>query len=803
MASLWIWTRCQWRRRLGGALAVTVLFAVALAVVLTAAAGARRTQTAYPRMVEAVGAGDLLVNPDLGVDTELDFDAVEALPGVAGLGVTAGMYAVPPDDRGRPDFALPMMSLASADGEAAYTIDRPLLTDGRLPDPDAVEEVLVDPELAELLDVSVGDETTVLVPDLSSPPTEDQEPEFVPLPVTVTGIGLSTSQILTDETFDLRVMTLTPAFFEAYRPAVGYWGLSVDLEDASPEGIAAFRRSVDALVPDEGIEYRSQAVDDDAVARAVEPQVFAVAAFAALVALAAIVVVAQAMVRPLVLDRDEARTLQAVGLTRRTLFAGGMLRTVLLATIAALGAIGLATAASSRFPTGFVQRAEPSPGTDLNLAIVGGGAAIAVVLVTVLVALPIWRGAGLRATDTAVRRPGRTVEALRSWGVGPAAVSGVHFALEPRPGRSAGRVWSSLLGGALVVAIASAAITFGASLTHLVDDPALYGWAWDASAATSGRLPTVEQALDADERVARWSRLSFNRLVLDDVTIPAVGVSPVADAITPTIVEGTAPTGPDQVVLGNRTMERLGTSIGDQVTATAPDGTDHPLTVVGVAVFPGIGTYSGSERTELGTGAMVTLGALDDLGPPVDKGALVIDLAPDVDRDAFRAETESLLLAADRDADEAVVAITAERPTDIVALDRVRDAPWLVARLLALLMLTQIAVALVAAARARRRDLALLKTVGFVRRQAAATMGWQSITALTIAVVLGAPVGVALGRALWTALGDRLGVVPAAVTPVGPLLVLTAALFLGGGLISLAGGALLARTTPASALRSE
>ena len=42
MASLWIWTRCQWRRRLGGALAVTVLFAVALAVVLTAAAGARR-----------------------------------------------------------------------------------------------------------------------------------------------------------------------------------------------------------------------------------------------------------------------------------------------------------------------------------------------------------------------------------------------------------------------------------------------------------------------------------------------------------------------------------------------------------------------------------------------------------------------------------------------------------------------------------------------------------------------------------------------------------------------------------------
>jgi len=43
MGTLWIWTRCQWRRRRGGAFAATLLFALAVGVVLTAAAGARRT----------------------------------------------------------------------------------------------------------------------------------------------------------------------------------------------------------------------------------------------------------------------------------------------------------------------------------------------------------------------------------------------------------------------------------------------------------------------------------------------------------------------------------------------------------------------------------------------------------------------------------------------------------------------------------------------------------------------------------------------------------------------------------------
>ena len=316
MGSFWVWTRCQWRRRRGGAFAATLLFALAVGLVLTASAGARRTQTAYPRMVEAVGASDVLANPDAGADTNLDFDAVEALPGVEALGRAAGVFVVPPLPDGSPDFSAPLLTLASADGHYGYTVDRFLLSEGRVPNPDRADEILVDPRLAETLGVQAGDSTTLLVPDLTKPPGSNGMPSFLPREFRVTGIGLGASQILTDENFDYRAALLTHAFYEEQKDAVGFWGLGVRLDDPSPEGILAFRRSVDRLAAGEDIEYRSQQVDTDAVRRAVQPQVLALYLFGALAGLAALVIIGQSLARPLALDEREALTLQALGVRR-------------------------------------------------------------------------------------------------------------------------------------------------------------------------------------------------------------------------------------------------------------------------------------------------------------------------------------------------------------------------------------------------------------------------------------------------------------------------------------------------------
>ena len=56
-----------------------------------------------------------------------------------------------------------------------------------------------------------------------------------------------------------------------------------------------------------------------------------------------------------------------------------------------------------------------------------------------------------------------------------------------------------------------------------------------------------------------------------------------------------------------------------------------------------------------------------------------------------------------------------------------------------------LALMLVASVRRRRRELALLKTFGFVRRQLAAAVAWQS----SIAVLNGVVIGNVLGRVLW------------------------------------------------------
>src|SRR4029078_8102493 len=82
-------------------------------------------------------------------------------------------------------------------------------------------------------------------------------------------------------------------------------------------------------------------------------------------------------------------------------------------------------------------------------------------------------------------------------------VSGVRSRLEPGRGRAAIAGRSSIVAVALGIATLVAALTFGASLSHLLDTPALYGKDWTASLTTyDASLPTQGlPVLQADRRV--------------------------------------------------------------------------------------------------------------------------------------------------------------------------------------------------------------------------------------------------------------------------------------------------------------
>jgi predicted lysophospholipase L1 biosynthesis ABC-type transport system permease subunit len=103
----------------------------------------------------------------------------------------------------------------------------------------------------------------------------------------------------------------------------------------------------------------------------------------------------------------------------------------------------------------------------------------------------------------------------------------------------------------------------------------------------------------------------------------------------------------------------------------------------------------------------------------------------------------------------------------------------------------------------RRRDLAVLKTLGFVRGQVAATVAWQTTTIAAVAVIVGAPVGAAVGRWAWTVFAGQQGLVAEPELPLWSLLLLVPVALLLANLVAAIPGRFAARTSPAIVLRAE
>ena len=136
-------------------------------------------------------------------------------------------------------------------------------------------------------------------------------------------------------------------------------------------------------------------------------------------------------------------------------------------------------------PIGPARAAEPSPGVEVNLAILSAGfilIAVAPLLVVLPGALRL-RAAGRAqgalglAEPVPPVRPSRLGPALGLAGSVPGGL-GVRMAFEPGHGRTAVPVHSALAGTTVAVAAVVAAMVFGASFLALVGIPHLYGQNW-------------------------------------------------------------------------------------------------------------------------------------------------------------------------------------------------------------------------------------------------------------------------------------------------------------------------------------
>jgi len=345
-----------------------------------------------------------------------------------------------------------------------------------------------------------------------------------------------------------------------------------------------------------------------------------------------------------------------------------------------------------------------------------------------------------------------------------------------------------------------ATVTFGSSLDTLVSHPALYGWNWTyaLSPGNPSYIPRARAAalLDRDRAVATWTGVWFGAVKIDGLTVPVMGLSPGAP-IAPPVLSGHDVRTAGQVVLGATTLAQLHKHIGDEVTILNGGGGRFRLRIAGVATLPSYG-IQGTLHTEMGTGAVLAYRVIPGAATSQPNDILVT-LRPGADRAAAARELQRLV-PVDPGGGEV---IPVQRPAEIVNYRSMGATPALLGAALAAGAVAALALTLFASVRRRRRDLALLKTIGFTRRQLAAAVAWQSTIAVALGAVVGVPLGIALGRFLWDLFAREISVVPEPTVP-GPAVVLIAvgALVLAN-IVAAVPGRLAGRTPTALLLRAE
>jgi ABC-type antimicrobial peptide transport system permease subunit len=142
-------------------------------------------------------------------------------------------------------------------------------------------------------------------------------------------------------------------------------------------------------------------------------------------------------------------------------------------------------------------------------------------------------------------------------------------------------------------------------------------------------------------------------------------------------------------------------------------------------------------------------------------------------------------------------------PTALVSFGESANFPLLVAVVVAVCGLATLAHLLAVSVSRRRKESGLLKSLGLIRGQLAAIVFWQAATVAVVGVAVGIPLGLAVGRVIWTTFAANLGVVPLAVVP-GWLIAAIAAGFIATALaIAALPAAAAARTRTSQMLRTE
>ncbi len=802
MAAVWLRVRAELRQRWRAWVGLGLLLGFSVGVVGAVAAGARRTSTAESRFHRELAGYDAYVEnyPDPGVAI-FDPAEIEALPMVASSARVRLDYVGPIGDS---------VIYTGPDARFGTVLERAKVLAGRLPEPTRADEVTIATGMEQQLHARLGDR--VQLHDIA-----DIDPSlrrlFPVSTVRVVGVVAMPNIVgLPRGAAPGGVMFGTPALHDELQTIINAAaelhpdevakqsdGVMVRLRRGDAD-LAAFRQSLGRLAPRGVVHVQSSSDITVGLRRSIHLQAVTLWLLALLLGVVGLASILATMRQSAAIDAGDTSTLRALGSTGVQMHALAALRGFVIGAAGVVVAAGVAVLLSSRVLFGVARVVEPNGGTTLDWTVLVIGSAIVVFLgvASSVIGSALARRASTTRNSPVLRVPSATRV--------PGGV-GVRFACSG---------WSLLgrgiAGPAIGIAALAAALVFGASLSHLRSVPALYGWRWDVVAtnygsAGTGKDPGSDTGIAALRTTPGVTGMAVGNTIdahvrgkpLFILMLDVVRGDPVA--VLPPVVQGRAPAGPGEIALASRTMQRLDVHIGDNIEMTADGGTQAATaTVVGRVVIPPV---------------LGTVGPGDGALMPNRMTLAAFGITPS--RDIVAAESVFALVAPGHDPSPVLAAmnkglggsyaqlyeVPRVQPRDLVDFGRVDGFPLLLGAVLAVLAASTLLHVLVSSVRLRRHDLATLRALGLRRRHLSGVILSQATFLVLLAVVVGVPLGIAVGRTAWSVYAHRSGFISEVRVPVFAVLLVGVIAIVAAEMCAAVPARIAARTRPAQLLRSE
>ncbi len=776
---------------------------------MASAAAGRRTASAFPSFVRTHGYDFVVFNGS-------------PLPQLTRYPAVASITTAPVAYNGQPECAC-THPVDNNNFNVEFVPPKEMsrtvnLVAGRMPNPSSPDEVLASFNLQRDNGVHVGTVLRMRMYAASQSEAVNNASGAGPPPTGpfvsfhVVGIEAAVDEFQAGTTPLYDVYT-TPAFARSVLPKTtsGFLYL-VKLRHGAAD-VDAFKTYAKSLGID---DFTDLSTPEVLIAGSIHPQAVGWWLLAALAALAGAAVVGQALSRTRRAESDEFPILKALGLGRGVLVALGMASTLLVALVGAVGALALAYALSPFAPVGDARLAEPSTGLRFDGPVLLPGALATVLVVVVLGVWPSLRAARGRA-DAVRPRPSAVVRFVGAAGAPPTMVVGVRNALERGRGAASAPVATALLGAALAVAALCGTAVFGSSLSHLDATPSLFGDTYQViiygtPSTSSTASPEADQrqvirGLERHKGINRITVATGAPLSIDGVTVQGAAYAAVRGTPLLVAIAGRLPARTGEIALGSSTMRLIDTQAGAvvRVRFASPTGRARtvPFRVVGTAALP---TGVGDGEVGLGTGALLTLSGYEQAACPrgtANKkcvGSILANTA--VLASATQSGSGRVAIDHITSTGQSYVG-TPFTPTTLVNFGEAVDFPLILGLILALFGAATLTHLLVVSVGRRRREMGLLKALGFVSRQLGATVYWQAMTVTMVGLVVGVPVGIALGRVIWKAFALNVGVVPDPIVDPWIIVGLGAAVLVGALLLAIGPALAAVRARPARLLRVE